>query len=300
MNRIPRCLVVVSFAAIAAACSGQPDGPSGSGGGAPSVGSSLATEVFSGAGDIGRCGSAGPEATALLLDRQPGTVFTLGDNAYPSGREEDYRDCYAPSWGRHRSRTKPVPGNHEYEQPGAAPYFAYFGSRAGPDDRGYYAFTLGAWRIIALNSEVPASAGSPQAVWLENELASTRFACTAAYWHRPLVSSGDHGDNPDMTDLFRLLYDAGAEFVLSGHDHNYERFDRLDPIGRVDSRGVRQFVVGTGGTELSAPRRVRVGSEAQGADFGILRLDLSPGSYRWQFLPVAGGFFQDFGVDSCH
>ena len=176
-----RSLVIVLIAAISAACSGQPDAPSAaSGNGTPSAGGSSATAVFVGAGDIGRCGSAGPEATALLLDRQPGTVFALGDNAYPKGREEDYRDCYAPSWGLHRSRTNPVPGNHEYETPGAAGYFAYFGSRAGTDDRGYYAYTLGAWRIIALNSEVPASAGSAQAAWREAELAEAPSACTAA------------------------------------------------------------------------------------------------------------------------
>lgn len=292
--------VIVLLAAMAAACSGEPSAPSPAPGGAtPNAGGSTATAVFVGAGDIGRCGSAGPEATALLLDRQPGTVFALGDNAYPKGTEEDYRDCYAPSWGRHRSRTRPVPGNHEYETPGAAGYFEYFGMRAGEEDRGYYAYTLGAWRIIALNSEIPVSSGSAQAAWLESELATTRSACTAAYWHRPLVSSGPHGDNPALTDLFRLLYDAGVEFVLSGHDHIYERFARLDPSGRPDARGTRQFIVGTGGTQLYAPQRVRMGSEVQGAEWGVLRFDLSPGSYRWQFLPVAGGSFQDSGVDTC-
>jgi hypothetical protein len=296
-----RRLVAVLLAATAAACSGQPDAPSSApGSAAPTAGGSSATAVFVGAGDIGLCGSAGPAATASLLDRQPGTVFALGDNAYPSGREQDFRDCYAPSWGRHRSRTNPVPGNHEYETLGAAGYFAYFGSRAGTDDRGYYAYTLGAWRIIALNSEVPASAGSAQAAWLEAELAATRSACTAAYWHRPLVSSGPNGDNPQLIDLFRLLYDAGVEFVLSGHDHIYERFERLDPSGRPDSRGTRQFIVGTGGAQLYTPQRVRLGSEVQGSEWGILRLDLAPGSYRWQFLPVAGGSFQDSGFETCH
>jgi hypothetical protein len=293
-------LVSVLLAAVAPACSEQTNAPSPvSGGDAPGAGGSSATAVFVGAGDIGLCGSAGPEATALLLDRQPGTVFTLGDNAYPRGSEEDYRNCYAPSWGRHRTRTRPVPGNHEYETPGAAGYFAYFGMRAAPDEGGYYAYTLGAWRIIALNSEIPVSGSSPQAAWLEAELATTRFACTAAYWHRPLVSSGPHGDNPDMTDLFRLLYDAGVEFVLSGHDHIYERFQRLDPSGRPDARGTRQFIVGTGGTALYMPQRVRTGSEVQAAEWGVLRLDLAPGSYRWQFLPVAGGSFQDSGFDTC-
>ena len=299
MKRLTLCLVIVLLAASADACSDEPTAPSPAAGATPNAGGSTATAVFVGAGDIGLCGSAGPEATASLLDRLPGTVFTLGDNAYPKGSEADYQDCYAPSWGRHRSRTRPVPGNHEYETPGAAGYFAYFGMRAEADDRGYYAYTLGAWRIIALNSELPVSSGSAQAAWLEGELATTRFPCTAAYWHRPLVSSGPHGDNPDLIDLFRLLYDAGVEFVLSGHDHIYERFARLDPSGRPDPRGPRQFIVGTGGTTLYAPQRVRIGSEMQGAEWGVLRLDLSPGSYRWQFLPVAGGSFQDSGFDTC-
>lgn len=301
MKRVPRRLAILLSLSVVSACSGQPGAPSSiSGGNAPGSGSSAATEVFVGAGDIGRCGSVWAEETAKLLDRQPGTIFALGDNAYPRGSEDDYRECYAPSWGRHRSRTRPVPGNHEYETAGAAGYFAYFGAHAGAPDRGYYAFTLGAWRIFALNSEVPASAGSAQAAWLRAELASAPSACTAAYWHRPLVSSGLHGDNPDMRELFRILYDAGAEFVLSGHDHMYERFGRLDPNGRPDPRGTRQFVVGTGGTPLSDHLRVRLGSEAQGASFGVLRFDLSPGSYRWQFLSVGGESFQDSGVDACH
>lgn len=281
-----------------AACGDAPAAPSAGGGSGSD--SSTTTEVFLGAGDIGLCGSAGPEATARILDGQSGKVFTLGDNAYPKGSDEDYRNCYAPSWGRHLSRTSPVPGNHEYATPGATGYFNYFGFRAGLTDRGYYAFGLGAWRIFALNSEVPVSAGSEQAVWLEEQLATTRNPCTAAYWHRPLVSSGPHGDNADMRDLFRILHTAGVEFVLSGHDHLYERFERLDADGRPDPLGVRQFIVGTGGGHLSIPLRVRTGSQVQGTEWGVLRLDLAPGSYRWRFLPVAGGTFQDSGFDTCH
>ena len=299
MNRLKLCLAIV-VPAVIAACSDQPNAPStGSGGPAPSGGGYFGSAVFVGAGDIGLCGSPGPAATALLLDGLAGTVFTLGDNAYPKGSDADFRDCYAPSWGRHRSRTFPVPGNHEYETPGAAGYFAYFGSRAGTDDRGYYAYNVGAWRIIALNSEVSVSAGSAQAAWLEAELATTRSTCTAAYLHRPLVSSGPHGDNPHLIDLFRLLYNAGVELVLSGHDHIYERFERLDPTGRPDPRGFRQFIVGTGGAAWYTPQRVRRGSEVQGAEWGVIRLDLAPGSYRWQFLTVAGGSFHDFGADLC-
>jgi hypothetical protein len=295
-----KCLLA-SAIAVAAACSNQPGAPSPASAVSSDHGYTQTTEVLVGAGDIGRCGSAGPEATARLLDRLPGTVFTAGDNAYPNGSEQDYRDCYAPSWGRHRSRTRPTPGNHEYATPGAEGYFAYFGGRAGDDQRGYYAYTLGAWRILALNSEAPVSAGSPQAVWAKAELAAAGTSCTAAYWHRPLMSSGPHGDNADMRDLFQILYDAGVEFVVGGHDPLYERVERVDPHGRSDAaRGVRQFVVGTGGTAAYLPARSRRGSEVQGTDWGVIRFDLAPGSYRWQFIPVEGASFQDSGFEACH
>ena len=180
------------------------------------------------------------------------------------------------------------------------PYFTYFGSRAGGGTQGYYAYTLGAWRILALNSEIPASDGSPQAEWLKAELANAPAPCTAAYWHRPLVSSGPHGDNPDMRDLFRILYEGGVEFVVSGHDHLYERFGRLNPNGQPDdARGVRQFVVGTGGTELSNPVRMRMGSEVQGTAWGVIRFELTPSGYNWQFVPVAGESFRDSGFEGC-
>jgi hypothetical protein len=293
-----RRLVIVLALAVSAACSEHPAAPSSiTSGSLP--GTSYSTEVLVGAGDIGRCGSEGPAATAALLDRQPGTVFAAGDNAYPDGRAEDFRDCYAPTWGRHLGRTFPVPGNHEYATPGAPGYFGYFGARAGAS---YYAYTLGAWRVFALNSEIPVSAGSPQAAWLRGELSALPSgSCAAAYWHRPFMSSGPHGDNPDMRDLFKALYDAGVEFVVAGHDHLYERFEPVDVDGRSDQgRGVRQFVVGTGGTPLSTPARMRAGSEVQGVAWGVIRFDLSPGSYRWQFVPVDGQSFQDSGAGTCH
>ena len=288
---------------LTAACAGQPGSPSPvSSSGSPAAGGSFATQILIGAGDIGQCGSPGPDATAALLDQQPGTVFTAGDNAYPNGSAGDFRDCYAPNWGRHRSRTWAVPGNHDYQAAGAIDYFTYFGPRAGPGMQGYYAYSLGAWRILALNSEIDTSAGSAQAAWLRNELASSGTGtCTAAYWHRPLASSGPHGDNPDMRDLFRILYDAGVEFIVNGHDHLYERFQPLDADGRVDAlRGVREFVVGTGGAPLTMPVRMRAGSEVQGVAWGVVRFELAPGSYRWQFVPAGGESFQDSGFDSCH
>jgi hypothetical protein len=297
-----RSRVVVAVAAIVvAACSENPLAPSPASNGAPPAGASYATEVLVGAGDIGRCGSSGHEATARLLDGLSGTVFTAGDNAYPNGSADDYRSCYGPTWGRHRDRTRPSAGNHEYDTPGAAGYFGYFGSRAGPSGLGYYAYSLGAWRVIVLNSEIGASAGSAQASWLRAELAENQTSCTAAYWHRPFASSGPHGDNTDMRDLFRILYEGGVEFLVSGHDHLYERFSPMDPDGRSDqSRGVRQFVVGTGGTPLSQPATARANSEALGTSWGVIRFELSPGSYRWEFLPVEGQTYADTGFQACH
>ena len=296
-----RRILIALAAAGAAACSSNTSAPSPPQPGGPTAPGTYSPEVLVGAGDIAQCGSPGSEATATLLDRLQGTVFTAGDNAYPSGRIEDFRDCYDPTWGRHLARTWPVPGNHEYEMPGASPYFSYFGGNAGSPGRGYYAYTLGAWRVIALNSEVPVSAGSPQAAWLRTELASNSAPCTAAYWHRPLVSSGLHGDNLDMRDLFRILYEAGVEFIVTGHDHIYERFSAMDADGRPDpSKGIREFIVGTGGAPLTQPKSVRSGSERQGVAWGVIRFELSPGSYRWRFVPVAGESFEDSGADVCH
>jgi len=291
--RIRGLVVALSLAAVAA-CSESASGPT-----TPSA--APTTAVFVGAGDIATCGTTGSAATAALLDRQPGTVFAAGDNAYQNGSEQEYFDCYGPTWGRHRSRTRPVPGNHEYQTPGAIGYFSYFGSLAGPGNLGYYAYTLGAWQMIALNSEVDVSAGSAQAAWLKDQLAATTVgACTAAYWHRPFVSSGPHGDNVDMRDLFEILYDAGVEFLVVGHDHIYERFDRLDASGRPDPvRGIREFIVGTGGAPLTGPVRVRSGSQMQATTWGIIRFDLSPGSYRWQFI-AADQSFSDSGFEMCH
>jgi hypothetical protein len=297
-----RVFAVALAGAAASACSNTPTTPTSPTTGTVTSGpSSAATEVLVGAGDIANCSVTGAAETAALIQGQPGTVFTAGDNAYPSGSEQDFRNCYGPTWGRFLSRTRPAPGNHDYETPGAAGYFGFFGSRAGSGYDGYYAYTLGAWRIIVLDSEAPVSASSAQANWLKNEVATHASVCTAAIWHRPLVSSGPHGDNTDMRDLFQILYDADVEFVVTGHDHMYERFSPIDPNGRPDSvRGVREFVVGTGGTSLTGPVRMRLGSEMQGANWGIIRFDLSPGSYRWQFISVSGESFADSGIAMCH
>ena len=257
-------------------------------------------EVFVGAGDIALCTSDGRhEETARLLDGIGGTVFALGDNAYSSGSAEEYRNCYDRTWGRHKSRTRPVAGNHEYESPGASPYFEYFGPNAGPYGVGYYSFDLGGWHVVALNSNVPVSAGSAQGEWLRADLSASRATCTLAYWHHPRFSSGQHGDQGQMRDFWQILHDAGAEIVLSAHDHTYERFAPQDPGGFPDgARGIRQFVVGTGGAKPYPFTNVRANSEVRLSTIGVLKLTLSAGGYDWEFVPVSGP--GDFGTGVCH
>jgi hypothetical protein len=253
-----------------------------------------------GAGDIAWCGVDGAEATARLLDSLPGTVFTAGDNVYMSGTLEEYDRCYAPTWGRHRSRTRPVPGNHEYESGGSG-YFMYFGANAGPAGDGYYRYSVGPWTIFALNSERPSNPGSAQLEWLRRELAIHPTPCTAAIWHRPLVSSGQNGDNPDMRDVWRVLYEFGADVVINGHDHTFERFAPQDPDGRFDPvRGIRQFIVGTGGAPLYSFMSVRPNSEARGSAWGVVVFTLTGMGYQWEFVPAGDATFRDSGSGTCH
>lgn len=257
-----------------------------------------------GAGDIAGCDTDGDEATAHLLDRLPGTVFTLGDNAYPNGTPAEYA-CYDASWGRHLARTRPAPGNHEYYTPGAVGYYGYFGAAAGDPRRGYYSYDLGEWHIVALNSNCAAiggcGAGSPQETWLRADLAAHPATCTLAYWHQARFSSGSHGSDAAFADLWRALYDGGADVILAGHDHDYERFapQRADGT-RDDQRGIRQIVVGTGGRS-HYPVVGTANSEAwNGTTSGVLRLVLHPTSYDWQFVPIVGQAFADHGSARCH
>lgn len=255
--------------------------------------------VLVGAGDIAACDNDHDEATAALLDTIAGTVFTLGDNAYPDGTASDFANCYDPTWGRHKERTRPSPGNHEYRVEDAAGYFDYFGNEAGPSDRGYYAYELGSWRIYSLNSEANLEA---QADWLRRNLDSHPSECVLAYWHQPLFSSGEHGPETDVRPLFEVLYEAGAEVVLSGHDHDYERFAPQTPDGQVDwSRGITQFVVGTGGKSLRPFEDVLPNSEVRYAGgYGVLKLTLDDSTYTWQFISAAGQTFTDAGSRPCH
>lgn len=255
-------------------------------------------QVFVGAGDIAMC-DGNSAATARLLDGIGGTVFTTGDNAYFQGTRENFRDCYEPTWGRHKGRTRPVPGNHDYESRGAIPYFEYFGANAGPYGLGYYSFEIGAWHAVALNSNIDVSPLSEQALWLQADLAASRARCTVAYFHHPLFSAGPSGASPSMRTFWRMLYDAGVELVLNGHEHYYERLAPQDPDGRPDAaRGIRQFTVGTGGAFLYDPLGRASSSEWQVKAFGVLKLTLRSDGYDWDFIPVSGQ--HDTGTGTCH
>jgi acid phosphatase type 7 len=264
--------------------------------------------VMVGAGDIASCQSSGDEATAKLVERMPGaTVFTLGDDVYEDGTASEFADCYDPTWGRFKARTEPTVGNHEYQTPGASGYYGYFGAAAGDPSKGYYSYDLGRWHVVSLNSECGqvggCGASSPMVAWLKNDLASHPAACTLAYFHKPLFSSGsEHGDDPRMRPIWDALYAAGTDVVLNGHDHDYERFAPQTPGGVADpARGIREFVVGTGGDSLYAFLPPKPNSQVRNVDtFGVLKLTLHPASYEWEFIPVAGETFTDSGTDSCH
>jgi 3',5'-cyclic AMP phosphodiesterase CpdA len=247
------------------------------------------------------CGIPEVAMTANLLESMPGTIVALGDLAYPAGSANDFATCYDPTWGRVRQRTHPAPGNHDYETQQGAPYYSYFGANAGPSGRGYYSYRAGAWLVLSLNSNIPASADSAQAAWVRATLASNPTSCTLAYWHYPVFSSGPNGNNGAMRDIWRILQDEGADVVLSGHDHIYERFAPQDASGRADPRrGLRQFVVGTGGAHLYSPRAIQQNSEVISSTFGVLKLTLKARSYEWQFVSIPGKSFTDFGVGECH
>ncbi len=257
--------------------------------------------VLVGAGDIANCAGGGDEATAALIDAIPGTVFTTGDNAYPTGRTEDFANCYNPSWGRFKSRTFPTPGNHDYYTTGASAYYSYFGSAAGNPAKGYYSYNLGSWHIVVLNSEINAAAGSTQEQWLRQDLNNNPRVCTLAYWHRPLFSSSStHGNDPRFKPLWQALYDYRAEIVINGHDHTYERFAPQTPAGVASPRGIREFVAGMGGYSHYAFGAIQPNSQVRNSDtYGVLKLSLHAASYDWQFVPEAGKTFTDSGSSNC-
>jgi hypothetical protein len=266
--------------------------------------------VVVGAGDIALASDiGGAEATAKLLDTIDGHVITFGDNAYENATLDDYLDAFHPTWGRHRWRMHPSLGNHEYNVPHAAPYFAYFCDSVGETYKGWYSYDIGSWHFIVLNSncaEPDANApacdrGSEQERWLRADLAAHPAKCTAAYWHHPRFCSGSKGDDPTVQDLWQALYEAGADVVLSGHAHVYERFGPQDPTGHADpERGIREFVVGTGGADLSTFNESHANSEARKAGLhGVIKLTLHAASYDWQFITV-DNVVQDSGQGVCH
>jgi len=271
----------------------------------PSAGQTSAVTLV-GAGDISRCDSAGDTATAELVDSISGTVFTAGDNAYKEGTQYQFNNCYDPTWGRVKARTKPAVGNHEYRTPEASGYFTYFDAAAGEPGKGYYSYNRGAWHIIVLNSECEHLQGgceptSPMLTWLKNDLAAHPTRCTLAYFHKPLFSSGYSRGNPEVRPLWNALYAAHADAVVSGHDHVYERFARQTPSGALDERGIREFVVGTGGADHGGFNTRQPHSQVRNAKtYGVLKLRLQSAGYSWRFVPVSGKTFTDSGFNYCH
>lgn len=276
--------------------------------------------VLVGAGDMASGENDSVEGTADLLDNIAGTVFTVGDNVYESGSTEDFANYYEPTWGRHRARTKPSPGNHEYvggdPQQFGAGYFEYFGAVAAEDAGGYYSYDLGGWHVISLNTghcygdpEADGSLprcgpGDPMIDWLERDLAANEARCTLAYFHHPRWSSGvEHGNDPASAGaIWDALYAGGVEVAVSGHDHSYERFAPQDAEGnRDEGGGVRQFVVGTGGRSLRGFGEIEENSEVRSsAVYGVIKFTLKPRGYEWEFVPVEDEGFTDAGSDSCH
>jgi LysM repeat protein len=263
--------------------------------------------VILAAGDIAKCNREEDALTGYLLDLNPGIVLSIGDNAYEAGSLQEFTDCYGPTWGRHLDRIYPVPGNHEYLTGGASGYYTYFGDRATPlepgctaECAGYYSFNYAGWHIVALNSEIPSDPGTPQEQWLRADLAANPAVCTLAFWHKPRFSSGVSLGGTGQ-GLFNALYEYGADIVLSGHDHNYERFAPQDPGGKLDlERGIRQFVIGTGGNGLRGLRFIQPNTEASDSDtWGIVKFTLRADGYDWEFLPIPGQTWTDKGSANC-
>jgi PKD repeat protein len=306
--RLTRAAVVVC---ISVACVDDdhraPSSPLGPA--AQSAATAVATVTLVGAGNIARCTASNDEATALLLDSIPGTVFALGDNAFPGGTVAAYQNCYGPSWGRHLSRTRPVLGNHDYDSSAtAAGYFGYFGAAAGDTGKGYYSYDVGAWHIVVLNStsaRVSTAAGSPQEQWLAADLAAHPNQCLLAMWHRPrFYSNTDTVFYPTdaVTPFWNDLYAARADLIVNAHMRDYERFAPQTPAGLADRNGIREFIIGTGGEGLDQPNTNRIANSEVNISqvYGVLRLTLAAGSYAWKFIPIAGQTASDSGGAACH
>jgi len=277
--------------------------------------------IMIGAGDIAVCNSTGDEATASIIDSVlkadsiagvEHVVFTVGDNAYPSGTTAQFARCFGTSWGDSSRRImkwiRPALGNHEYGTAGASPYFTYFGDRAGEPGKGYYAYDIGEWRAIVLNTEILLMASSrgadmpDQEQWLREELEDQPTKCTVAYFHRPLWASGTHGGHAEMRGVYQVLHEAGVELVLAGHEHHYERFAPMTAAGVVDTvGGITQIIIGTGGAELRGLRTPLAANslyQIQG-HHGVLKLTLGAGAWRSAFIDARGRVWDRSG-GSCH
>lgn len=297
-----------------------------------SVAASGTPQVFIGAGDIGECGKVHSSKTAAVIEATPGTVFTLGDNAYPTATLSDFENtsgigCWANTWGKFKKRIHPTPGNHEFQEypkdSTGDGYFGYFGVAAHTQPIGDYSYDVGAWHIIVLNSSFLESEPlgralniNTQLAWLSSDLAAHPATCTLAMWHHPHISSGPtHGADPAETGptkpFWDTLYAHGADVILSGHEHNYERFAPQKSDGTADpTNGIREFVAGTGGGGYDTLATIKLpNSEVSTTEHGVLKFTLSPGSYHWEFIPTSGPLgeldpstfmFTDSGTASCH
>jgi hypothetical protein len=268
-------------------------------------------------GGLGTTNHCQMKATSnLLVNGNFAAALVLGDLQYGCGGAAAFQQSYDPTWGRVKSITYPAIGNHEYQTSGgtdcdatghAAGYFNYFGSAAGDPTKGYYSWDIAGWHLIVLNSNCSQAggcgAGSSQETWLRADLAAHTAACTLAYWHHPrFTSDAFAGNATNMSTVWQDLYNAGADLVLNGHTHEYERFAPQNPAGAADpSRGIREMIVGTGGVNHSSFGTIQPNSEVRDATtFGVLQLTLHPTSYDWKFLPIPGSTFTDSGSTACH
>lgn len=267
------------------------------------------------AGDIAQCDAAGSSQTAAQIQEVVATrlrssagisVAALGDNAYEEGTIADYMNCYHPTWGQFLDRTLPVVGNHEYLTPDAGGYVEYFGAAAGDPAKLYYSVSLpNNWLFVALNSNCSqvggCDKGQPQEVWLRQVLAANKGKCILAAMHQLPFSSGQNGDAPRLQPLVQALYESGADILIGGHDHNYQRYVPMDYLGKPDAGGFREFVVGTGGSNHGrtiSPTVPITSAVLQFKTFGVIKFELMPGFYTWDYRAVDGSFV-DGGVGSC-
>jgi acid phosphatase type 7 len=311
LRAIPlRTFLLIALVTVVAVVAGVAAGFAFMSGGDPTGEPDRRVEVLLAAGDIAECDFEGDEATAAILSEYPdATIAPLGDLAYQEGTLAQFENCYDPSWGRFKDRTRPATGNHDHSTTDAQGYWDYFGSRGGAFDKYYYSYDLGAWHVVVLNSDCwrvdGCELGDPQVQWLRQDLNQSPARCALAYWHRPPFSSGRYGDAKNtegVRPLWQAAYEEGVDLVLTAHEHSYERFVPLNAEGnRDDSRGVRLIVVGTGGGNLRrfANDPLPTTETRNDDTWGVLKLTLRPTGYDWEFLPVEGKTFTDSGSGTC-